>query len=85
MKSSNTRHPFRSLAWVALGLLAAYSMFGVFTAISMRPIDPIIRLSVLYYPRRFVPGVPWHVEDHVVNTLLFGLPVIIKLLTGLNR
>jgi len=85
MKVSKTRLPFGSLAWAALGLLAAYSMYGVFTAVSMRPIDPVIRLSLLYYPRRFVPSVPWHVEDHVINTLLFGLPVVVKLVNGLNR
>ena len=85
MRSSIKRHPFRGLIWAVLGLLAAYSMFGVFTAVSMRPINPIMRLSLLYFPHRFLPALSWHVEDHVINAVLFGVPVLAKLLMGINR
>lgn len=82
MKVLKTSNPLHGFAWVALGLLAVYSVFGVFTTVSMRPIDPIIRLSPLYYPRRFVPTLPWNVEDHLVNTMVFGLPVLLKMIAG---
>ena len=85
MKSSVKRHPFRGILWVVLGLCAGYSLYGVFTGVSMRPVAPIVRLSLLYYPYRFLPALTWHIEDHVVNTALFGIPILTKLIMGLNR